>query len=513
MPRGTHTIAQGLAASVAMAVLHWLALPPRGISIAGVVAFAPILAHLSNVRGLGTVVAWAVGAYGLTVLLNCAWLVSTLTSFLSFGTAEGIAVLLGFSLLEGGRFGLSVGLARLVTGQPGLGNGSTTEIAALAGAMVIVDAIYPQLFPWPLGVPLVGSLPFMQAVSFVGPSSLTLFVALGSGALAAVLRCRENARFAAAAAGGLVVLGFILGLMRLHRAPPSTTADEPTLRVGLVQGGTPPLEKRANPRAVVTRHVNLTQELLRREPEVDLVVWSETAVAQPIEVNRWPSVLRRRLGFVVKSPILVGATLASTGADGSSRRHNSAVVLTQQSAPCARCRYDKQRLVPFAETKRIFGRQVGRLSTWGGDLSASEMQQPLEISGVRLATYICYEALDAELVRRRVQAARPADVLVNITNDGWFGDSAGRALHFALGNLRAVEQGRYLVRVAETGISGVVDPWGRVVSRIETNLSGSAIANVPLVKHLTPFALAGTAPLVACAVSALASMMLYRRCR
>lgn len=511
MPLGTHTIARGLAASVATAALHWLALPPRGISILGVVAFAPILAYVSNVRRLRSVITWAVGAYALTVLVNCAWLVSTLTTFLSFGTADGIAVLLGFSLLEGGRLGLSIGLARVVTAPPPSQTGPVIEITALAAAMVIVDAIYPQLFPWPLGVALIDSLAFVQAVSFAGPSSLTLLVALGSGALAAVVRRHRTERFAAVAAGGLVAFAFILGLLRIHRAPTTTNTDERALRVGLVQGGTPPLEKRANPRAVIKRHVDLTRELLQRDPEVDLVVWSETAVAQPLEVSRWPSLLRRRLGSFEKAPILIGATLESTGADAVSRKYNSAVLLTQSSDQCARCRYDKQRLVPFAETTRIFGRR--RLSTWGGDLTGAETGEPLEVSGVRLATYICYEALDAELVRRLVQAAPPAAVLVNITNDGWFGDSAGRALHFALGNLRAIEQGRHLVRVGETGISAIVDPWGRVVSRIETNLSEYRIGNVPLMHQPTPFAFAGTKPLVAGALFVLALMATRRRCR
>ena len=188
MSHRTHAVALGLVACVATAALHWLALPPRGFSILGVVAFAPILAYLSNVRGLWSAVAWAVAAYGLTVLVSCAWLVSTLSTFLSFRTIGGIAVLVGFSLVEGGRLGLSVAVARVATGLSVARRGPADEIAAIAGAMVLVDAIYPQLFPWPLGVSLVDSLPFVQAVSFAGPSTLTLFVALGSGALATALR-------------------------------------------------------------------------------------------------------------------------------------------------------------------------------------------------------------------------------------------------------------------------------------------------------------------------------------
>jgi apolipoprotein N-acyltransferase len=105
------------------------------------------------------------------------------------------------------------------------------------------------------------------------------------------------------------------------------------------------------------------------------------------------------------------------------------------------------------------------------DFSAGESPELLPIDGHPISTAICYEIVYPDLVRQFVAAG--SELLTTITNDAWFGETAAPYQHFAQASMRAIENGRYLVRAANTGISGVVDPYGRVI--VESRLFEPAV--------------------------------------
>ena len=146
-------------------------------------------------------------------------------------------------------------------------------------------------------------------------------------------------------------------------------------------------------------------------------------------------------------------------------------------------RYDKVHLVPFGEYvpfKRVFA-FAGGLTKEVGDFARGTSRAPLDAGGTKLGVFICYESIFPDEVRR--SAANGAQVFVNISNDGWYGDSGAYAQHLKQARMRAVENARWLLRDTNTGVTASIDPYGRIVARVprkvRTVLNASyAVSNV-----------------------------------
>ena len=163
--------------------------------------------------------------------------------------------------------------------------------------------------------------------------------------------------------------------------------------------------------------------------------------------------------------------------------------------------YDKRHLVPFAEYFPVpaFVRRWLRLMS----LPYSDFERgrdglpPLAVGGLRVAATICYEdAFGAE----QLAVLRSANVLVNVTNDAWFGRSPARFQHFQIGRMRALESGRYLVRAANDGVSAVVGPRGEVLAQAAEYRPTVLQGTVRPMAGLTPYARAGNGPMIALAL-------------
>ncbi|WP_026175135.1 apolipoprotein N-acyltransferase [Thermus igniterrae] len=246
---------------------------------------------------------------------------------------------------------------------------------------------------------------------------------------------------------------------------PPAEAPEKAL---LVQGNINPLAKVQGElgEAVYPR---LTREGLARHPEARLVLWPETAVWEiPEEAT---GILEGRL-------LLTGLNLP-----GPNR-----AVLYREGEVLAH--YDKVRLVPFGERfpfrEALGGAYAFFFRAFGlgelGDRTPGEGFAPLGPYGAM----ICYESVFPSVARALVREG--AGVLVLLTNDAWYGPSFGGAQHFALGRLRAVETGRWLLRAGNDGITASLDPYGRVVARIPPHREGYLLAPYALRGGLTPYA-------------------------
>ena len=150
-------------------------------------------------------------------------------------------------------------------------------------------------------------------------------------------------------------------------------------------------------------------------------------------------------------------------------------------------RYDKVHLVPFGEyvPLRSWLPFLGKMVPQAMDFSAGQTGQLLAMNGTRLGVQICYEAIFPSLCAAMVRQG--GDVIINITNDAWFGKTAAPGQHFAMAVVRTVENRRSLVRAANTGISGYVDPAGRVLETSEIFETASLIRSVPLIQDRITF--------------------------
>ncbi len=236
----------------------------------------------------------------------------------------------------------------------------------------------------------------------------------------------------------------------------------------------------------------------------DIVVWPESAIPRYFQdIGPWLRPLAAR-AEATNSALISGIPYRSEG-----RNFNSVVVLGQGSGV-----YHKQRLVPFGEYVPMEQWLRGLIAFF--DLPMSQFsrgpagQAPLAARGARLAPYICYEVVYPDLV---ASTAREADILITISNDSWFGHSIGPLQHLQMAQMRALENGRYLIRGTNNGVSAIINPRGQVVTAskqfVETTLTGTV---VPM-QGLTPFGRFGVMPLIGACFVLLGVMALLGRRR
>jgi apolipoprotein N-acyltransferase len=160
----------------------------------------------------------------------------------------------------------------------------------------------------------------------------------------------------------------------------------------------------------------------------------------------------------------LGVRNASQTPEQATELYNSGALVSPGGEWVAR--YDKVHLVPFGEYvpfKRVFA-FAGGLTQAVGDFSRGTSRAPLTADGSKLGVFICYESIFPDEVRQ--SAAQGAQVFVNISNDGWYGDSGAYAQHLKQARMRAVENNRWLLRDTNTGVTAAIDPYGRVVASV-----------------------------------------------
>jgi apolipoprotein N-acyltransferase len=169
--------------------------------------------------------------------------------------------------------------------------------------------------------------------------------------------------------------------------------------------------------------------------------------------------------------------------------------------------------VPLQPLLTLGGRQAAKLVRQVADFTPGEGPRLGEADGYRMGPSICYEAIFPDFVRRFTAAG--ADLLVNMTNDGWYGRTSAPYQHLAMARFRAVENGRYLVRAANTGISAVVDTRGRLLARTGLFERTVLVHEVPMVTGTTFYARYGDVFAWAClgASVALTASLSFRRSR
>ncbi len=290
---------------------------------------------------------------------------------------------------------------------------------------------------------------------------------------------RDEARIWFLGIGSLIlVLGLaaIYGYVRMDSSPDSQTRWASPLRVALVQGNIPQDQKWSSRYRGdnFNRYLNLSRSI---DTQVDLVVWPETAVAFFLQAAPKAMGHINKLSHHLGAPILTGAPMADKNDDGSWDFYNSAVMLDESDNLDQR--YNKHHLVPFGEYVPFRGYipdSITKLTAGTSDFSSGPGATPLRWNQGDIGVLICYEVIFPEEVRRL--ATTGVRWLVNLTNDGWFGESA-KPQHLAMTRMRAIENRLPLVRVANTGISAAFDQFGKELGRIPPNEAGVLTVKLP----------------------------------
>ena len=356
-------------------------------------------------------------------------------------------------------------------------------------------------FPWiPLGNTMVTLLPIAQLASVTGVYGLSLLVALVN--VGFTLTALTTSRKRAISFAATLLLIAAISVWGARRLAANTLVSQGTpIRVGLIQANIAQVDKWNPDRAqmIVGRYEQLTRQAL--DGGAEFIIWPESAT--PFYFEEDPQGARvRRLVQQSGVPLLLGSDEIEPGPDA--KYYNAAFILDEGGATAAV--YRKIHLVPFGEyvpfQRLLFF--VGPLVEAVSAFSAGQVVTLLPVKGHMVTTAICYEVTYPELIREGV--SRGSELLTTITNDSWYGESSAAFQHFEMAAMRAIEQGRYMVRSANTGISGIVDPYGRVLARTRLFETVAVVGEARFVHERTLYAKIGDS--VAYAAAALTVVML-----
>ncbi|WP_372708401.1 apolipoprotein N-acyltransferase [Brevundimonas sp.] len=473
-------IGLALAAGVATALAH----PPFGI-LPGLLGYAllMVLAERSGGTRGAFWMGWLAGfAY---FFISCWWVAE---AFL-VNPAQAWMAPFAASLLPIG-LGLFWGTATALYRR--FMPGGVLRVLVFAALFCLLEWLRGHVltgFPWnPAGASWKAGSAGSQFAALVGIYGLSFVTVAAAAAFAPLLsEGSRKARIGSAALGAIALAALVVGgAARLSQARLELTDTV----VRIVQADVAQ-ESKWTPEAyqgIVDRYVNLTARPGALVP--DLIIWPEGAL--PASANRVfapgsPDAAAIARAVQPGQSLIIGLSrgVADPVAPEGERYFNSLFVLTDEGGDGLRvsATYDKYRLVPFGEFLPAGGLLgalgVRSLTHMPLDFSPGPRPAPIDIPGApRAQPLICYESLYAGFTPGG--AARPGWI-INISNDAWFGRTSGPLQHLNLASYRAIETGLPLVRSTPTGVSAMIDPWGRVVAdqRLEPGESGVIDARLP----------------------------------
>jgi len=280
------------------------------------------------------------------------------------------------------------------------------------------------------------------------------------------------------------------------------------IRVGLIQANIAQVDKWNPARAgmIVERYQQLTRQAV--EAGAEFILWPESSTPFLFEQDIAGAGQIRSLARQARVAILVGSDQVERSAGGL-KYYNAAFLVRPDGTSGAA--YRKMHLVPFGEyvpMKRILF-FAAPLVEAVSDFSAGEDAVLLPVGSHKVSTSICYEVVYPDLVRRFV--AGGSEMLTTITNDAWFGRTSAPYQHFEQASMRAIEEGRYMVRAANTGVSGIVDPYGRVLERTDIFQTAILVGEARFLRTSTFYARHGDILAYASVVMTVALVLAARR--
>jgi apolipoprotein N-acyltransferase len=389
------------------------------------------------------------------------------------------------------------------------GSGAVRWLVALPAAWLLVEwwrGWFLSGFSWlSLGYSQTDS-PLAGLAPIAGVYGVSAVLLVSAGALTALAHGTTRVRLVA-----VVVLAISWGVAGALQEENWTRPSGAPVSVAIVQGAIPQDEKWQESNRDTT--LNLYQSLTQQAFGNALIVWPESAPADT--ANDLVPYLTRlyREAQAHGSALVIGVLRAKGGlSDADPVRYYNSVLALDTAASW----YDKHHLVPFAEFFPVpqFVRSWMRLMSlpYSDFTPGAEYQPPLPAAHLKLGTTVCYEDAYGSTMLEALRRG-DADALVNVTNDAWFGHSSARHQHFQIARMRALEEGRYLIRAANDGISAIIGPYGEVIARAPEFRPVVLVSKVTPLTGLTPYARVGNWPVLSLSAIALAWALITRNGR
>jgi apolipoprotein N-acyltransferase len=477
-------------------VLSWFALAPLVVALlrarpAGELEINDTVKLRAATPGQAFVLAYVCGI--LWYAGTCYWIYDTMHEFGGLSAPLALLALFLFCLYLGLYHGLFGLLLSLTLGSE---RDHRRVLVAAPFLWVAVELARTRVtgFPWNLlGIAQVDNVALCRIAGWTGVYGISFEIMLVNVALAAVFlvpRKKRGALMVAALASAAV-----LQAGRLIEAPVAT-ADHAAL---LVQANVPVTAdwtrdyfeqtlrqltdlslKSAVTNASATAPGDASQaetsQVQATRTKIDLIVWPESPAPfytnDPLFRSTLSDLARRSQKWIVAGSI--GTTSATQTGGPGSQVFNSAVLVSPNGEWTAR--YDKVHLVPFGEYlpfPHLFA-FAGGLTKEVGEFGRGTSRAPLNAGGTLLGVFICYESVFPDEVRQ--SAAQGAQVFVNISNDGWYGDSGAYAQHLNQTRMRAIENDRWLLSATDTGVTASIDPWGRIAAEVPRKQQAALVA-------------------------------------
>jgi len=376
-------------------------------------------------------------------------------------------------------------------------------------------------FPWELiGYTQFNVLPLIQISDILGVYGVSFCIAFGNAVIFVMFLYltkndwQENTvtkRFAAASILSFAVilaLVWFYGTRRIH-AVDKLSADSPSAKVAVVQGNIDQAVKwkPAFQHSSTLKYIKLSLQAKQHKP--DLIVWPETATPFYFLHHKELSLLVLKGVEDIGTDFLIGSPSFRSGEHGL-EYYNSAYLVGPKGNVYGR--YNKAHLVPFGEYVPLkkWLPFIDKMVAGVGDFRPGKKGHTLPWGNYRLGIQICYEIIFPDLARAMTK--NNAALLVNITNDAWYGKTSAPYQHFSMTIFRAVENRRALIRAANTGISGFIDPAGRVVAATQLFEEALLTQSVPLLQTTTFYSRFGDLFAIFClAATLLLALLNFKR--
>jgi apolipoprotein N-acyltransferase len=433
-------------------------LDPRFFPLAWI-AFVPLFWTVTRAKSLhqAAFYGWVMGF--VAHLIGFHWLVYTISAFGEFPYAVSVVVFILYAALQALQMAIFALLVRIV------GFGPLQIFPAVF--WIPLEFLFPLLFPWYVANSQVLFSRFIQSADLVGPYGASFIILWVNGTVykAALATRDEPAKWLPIAYSGLsMVISVVYGFQRLESVT-QEMAGARKLSVAAVQGNID-IDLKWNPvraKANLAKHLKLTNEL----DAAPLVVWPESAIEEwiPDELQQLP--MEYMPTFKSERTFFIFGAKSFGGKPGSPgfKAFNTAFFTDAQGKMLSR--YHKQVLLAFGEYLP-FSRILAQLPMMPFADSFTPGSGPVVFHlprGVRIAPLICYEDLMPDLSRKFVGETR-ANLLVNLTNDAWYGKSVGPWQHLRSAQSRAIETRRSLLRVTNTGVTSLVNAKGELIKSL-----------------------------------------------
>jgi apolipoprotein N-acyltransferase len=459
--------------------------------------------------GQGFLIAWSSGI--LWYIGTCYWIYPVMHGYGGLSPVAALLITAGYCIIMGMHHGAFGALVVLMGRRSTLGNRRPLLLAPVFWVAIEFFRDRVTGVPWnPLGNSQADNIPFARIAQTTGVYGLSFAVMLVNCAFVAALllwgRRRINLLISAAAAAIALQIGVL--------ANPVPFAA--THKAVLVQENVPLLDQKDwTPRYFDETIANLVQLSVKAAPPVPdgtpgLIVWPESPAPffiPDLRLQKWLTTLAQS----TNSYLIVGSVDQVDDGKGQPHLLNSALVMGPHGNTIGR--YDKIHLVPFGEYVPLqdFLFFAKKLTREVGDYARGTERKVFDLNGVHAGIFICYESVFPDEVREFT--ANGAQVLVNISNDQWYGETSAPWQHLQMSRMRAIENHRWVLLATNNGTTSSIDPFGRVVAQVQRNVRTTLLAPYALESESTFYGRYGDVFAWACVIISILAVFVRWRYR